>query len=464
MNLEVPNIVANFIGGEFNLPRSGAYLDRKNPSTGMSVGKTPDSDAVDTVMAVKAAHGASEKWSQVSVAERAQILNRVADLIEKHAQEFAEIEAIDTGKPIQISLRYDVPKAALNFRYFAAKILTEQTSSQESQYSIRQSVGVAGVITSYDMSLVLLSAKLAPCLAMGNTAVCKPAHNSTLSANLLVSVLCEVGVPPGVCNMVYGRGETAGVALVQHPGVPLISFTGATDTGVIVQTKAARNTKKLSLALSAKNPNIVLKDADLKTAVAGSIQSAFSNSGQNAFSGSRLYVQEEIYEKFMTEFRAQVAALKVGDPLLAETAMGPLATESQLLKVEAAVAQALSEKAKVTVGGKRPKMSDELSGGYFYTPTVIEDLDNCSDLWSNEIFGPVVTAQSFKYAHEAVKWANTSTYKLSASIWTSDLARAHKLAREIKAGVVRLNSVGEYDPRIGDDALEFFSELKTISL
>lgn len=468
MSSGMPNIVSNFIGGEYCVPRSGTYLNRINPTTGIQNGQSPDSDAVDIVMAVQAANKAFEKWSQTSVLERAQILNRIGDAIESQAEKFAELEAVDTGKPVCLSREFDVPKSALNFRYFAERILTDQaTSNSSNKYSIRQPVGVCGLITSYDSPLYSLSAKLAPCLAMGNAAVCKPSPVSSLSVNLLTSILRDSGLAPGVCNVVYGRGETAGAALVQHPGVTLISFTGSTETGVKIQKGVGQKVKKIGLELGGKNANIVLKDADLKAAVSGSIRAAFSNSGQNCFSGSRLYVQEDIYEEFMTEFRAQADRLKIGNPLSSDTNLiGPLISEERLAKIEAAVAQARAEKAKVTVGGERPKgLPEEFHGGYFYAPTVIEDLDNCSDLWGNEIFGPVVTVQSFKYAHEAVKWANTSTYDLSASIWTADLERAHKLAREIKVGVVWLNTWGERDPRVpSDDALDFYSKLKTILL
>ena len=474
--------VLNFIGGEYTPPRSGQFLNNINPATGEVIGQLPDSDAVDVVMAIQAAHRASEKWAKTPVRERARMLNQIADRIESRIEQFAKLESLDVGKPVWLAREVDIPRAILNFRYFAAKLLTEETGAFDSdgalvQYSLRQPVGVGGLISPWNLPLYLLTWKLAPCLAMGNTAVCKPSEITPLTANLLAEVLREVNLPSGVCNIVYGRGETAGAALVQHPGVPLISFTGGTDTGVKIQQLAAPHVKKMSLELGGKNANIVCKDADLSAAVKGSIRAAFLNSGQICLCGSRLYVQEEIYDEFMKQFRAQVAELKTGDPSAADTFIGPLVTGEQREKSLRAIAQATREGAKVTVGGRVPEiLPKELFGGYYLEPTVIEDLDHCSDLWANEIFGPIVTVQKFKLAKDAIKWANTSTYGLSASVWARDVSRAHKMAREIEAGTVWVNTWAQRDPRVpfggvkhsgigregGDHSLDFYSELKTV--
>ncbi len=475
--------ILNFIGGEYSGARSGKFLNNTNPATGEAMGELPDSDAVDVVMAIQAAHRAAEKWAKTPSAERSRLLNLIADRIEQRADEFAKLEALDVGKPKWLAREVDVPRAILNFRFFAAKILTEETGGFDSdgalvQYSLRQPVGVCGLISPWNLPLYLLTWKLAPCLAMGNAAVCKPSELTPLTAHLLSEIVSDI-LPPGVCNIVYGRGETAGAALVQHPGVPLISFTGGTDTGIKITQSSAPQLKKLSLELGGKNANIVCKDADLSAAVKGSIRAAFLNSGQICLCGSRLYVQEDIYDSFMKEFREQTAALKIGDPMADDTFIGPLVNGQQREKSLAAIQQATREGAKVTVGGRVPEtLPQQLRGGFYLEPTVIEDLDHCSDLWANEIFGPIVTVQTFKLPQDAIKWANTSTYGLSASVWTRDVSRAHKMAREIQAGTVWVNTWAKRDPRVpfggvkhsgigregGDHSLDFYSELKTVCL
>ncbi len=472
----------NFIGGEFVAPKSGKYLQKFDPTTGEVMAEVPDSDALDVVTAVKAAHSALEKWSETPARERAKILMRIADLLEARAEEFADIESREVGKPVWLARETDLPRAILNFRFFAAKILTETTMAADQDgkwlnYVLRQPVGVCGLIGPWNLPLYTMTFKLAPCLAMGNVAVCKPSELTPGSLLKLAEILNEAGLPPGVCNIVCGRGETAGAALVQHPGVPLISFTGGTDTGTKIQQLAAPQTKKLSLELGGKNANIILKDADIAKAVQGSIRAAFLNSGQICLCGSRLLVQDDIYQKFIEEFRKQTQELKVGDPREKDTFMGPLISREQLQKTLDAVEQAKKEAGRVTVGGQAPTHTPAgMKGGYFYAPTIIEDLTNCSDIWQREIFGPVVTVASFKYAHNAVTLANTSPYGLSVSLWTADISRAHKLAAQIDAATVWVNTWAQRDPRVpfggakasgfgregGDCSLDFYSELKTI--
>jgi aminomuconate-semialdehyde/2-hydroxymuconate-6-semialdehyde dehydrogenase len=294
---------------------------------------------------------------------------------------------------------------------------------------------------------------------------------------MLAQVMADVGLPAGVCNFVFGRGETAGATLVQHPGVPLLSFTGGTETAEKIQAAAAPKMKRISLELGGKNANIILKDADLKKAVPMTVRSSFLNSGQICLCGSRIYIQDEIYDEFMAEFKKATQEIVIGDPSDPKTFMGPMVSAKQREITEAAIRQARSENAQVVVGGARPKnLPTEFESGYFHQPTIIEDLSNCSDLWDREIFGPVVTVKKFKYPHEAIKWTNTSSYGLSASLWTNDISRAHKLAAQIQAGTVWVNTWGLRDVRMpfggykssgvgregGDHSLQFFTETKTV--
>lgn len=475
--------IQNYIGGKKSPPTSGRYLDNFEPATGQKYSELPDSDGLDVVSAIQAANKAFPEWSAKTFKERAVILNRIADIIERRADELAMAESRDMGKPLWLAKESDLPRTILNFRYFAAKILTETdmsavTDKKYINYVLKQPIGVAALIVPWNMPLYTLTWKLAPCLAMGNTAVCKPSEWSPMTAYLLIDILEEAGVPPGVVNIVFGRGETVGATLVQHPGVRLISFTGGTETGGKLQKMTAGQFKKMSLEMGGKNANIIFKDADLKAAVEGSIKASFMNSGQVCLSGSRLFVQEEIYKEFVPEFIKATQGVKVGDPQAADTFMGPLVSKEQLDKVTTAVKLGRDERGKITAGGERLDIGGKFSHGYFFAPTIIEDLTMCSELWQDEVFGPVVTISPFKYPHDAVKWANTSSYGLASSLWTKDLSRAHKIAEQIQAGTVWINTWSVRDPRVpfggikasgmgregGDYSLQFYSDIKNVCL
>jgi aminomuconate-semialdehyde/2-hydroxymuconate-6-semialdehyde dehydrogenase len=476
--------LSNFINGEFSPPKGGLYLPKFDPATGDVFYELPDSDALDIVAAVQSANQALQKWRTTTVKERAQVLNRIADLLEKNIEKFASAESRDVGKPIKNAREVDLPRAINNFRFFAAKIIGDTTMAaalddKAIQYTLREPLGVTGLISPWNFPLYTLTFKIAPSLAMGNTAVCKPSELTPMTAFMLGEIFNEAGLPPGVCNIVFGRGDKAGAALVQHPGVPLISFTGGTETGEKIQKVAGPMLKRVSLELGGKNANIIFKDADLKNAVSTTIRSSFINSGQVCLCGSRVLVQDDIYESFMTEFRKHTAEIAVGDPMSENIYMGPVVSRDQKEKVLAAIEQARGEQARITVGGGVPKNLDaKFKNGYFLEPTIIEDLTNCSDLWQREIFGPVVTVMKFKYAHDAVKWANTSSYGLSASIWTQDVSRAHKVAAQIQAGTVWVNTWSLRDPRVpfggvkssgvgregGEESLRAYSETKTVCI
>lgn len=473
--------LSNFIGGEFVAPASGKYLDKYDPSTGDVCERVPDSDGMDVVKAISIANKAFATWAKRPARERAGYLFRIADELDARADEFAEAESRDTGKPLWLAKKMDMPRAALNFRFFAERILqTHEIASDMDgdalNYTLRQPLGVAGLISPWNLPLYLLSWKIAPAIACGNTVVCKPSELTPTTAALLGEILQKVDLPSGVVNIVHGRGDQAGAALVSHPGVPLISFTGGTATGEKIQTMAAPFFKKVSLELGGKNATIILKDVDLDKIIPEIVRSSFLNQGEICLCGSKILVQEDIAEAFLEKFGAAVKELKVGDRKDEGTYLGPLVSKAHFDKVKTAAAQALKEGGKYVAGDEPLELPDKLKGGYFMRPVVVKDLSNCSDLHQTEIFGPVVTVQTFKYPLDAIKWANNSPYGLAASIWTKDLKNAHRLAREVHAGTVWVNTWLKRDLRMpfggvkasglgregGDHSIDFFTETKTV--
>jgi acyl-CoA reductase-like NAD-dependent aldehyde dehydrogenase len=474
--------LGNFINGEFVAPRTGRYIESFNPSTGRVDHWLPDSEAADVAPAVEAAKRAFTTWSKTGVEERARLLYKVADLIDARAQAFAEAESRDQGKPVWLAASMDIPRVALNFRFFAGAVLHHQESANKMDsgalnYTSRRPVGVAGLISPWNLPLYLLSWKIAPALAAGNTVVCKPSEITSLTAHMLCSVLNDAGVPPGVVNIVFGRGPTAGQALVEHPDVPLISFTGGTTTGERLAMTAAPRLKRMSLELGGKNPNIVFDDADLEESVVTSVRAAFLNQGEICLCGSRLYVQEKIYEPFMKLFREQAAQLRVGDPRDPKTFIGPVASAAHRDKIRSYIEKARNEGAAFILGGDDgPKFEGELAGGYFINPVVVTGLQPSSCVNQEEIFGPFVSVTPFINEDEVVRLANGVKYGLSASVWTKDLSRAHRVAERLDAGTVWINTWLMRDLRVpfggmkasglgregGMHSLEFFTEVKNV--
>lgn len=473
----------NFINGEYREPVSGRYLDKTDPSTGEVFARVPDSDELDVVYAIQSAHKAFEKWRDRPAEERAQVLHRIADLIEKNADSLAEAESRDTGKPVHLAKKMDMVRAAQNFRFFAGAILhhTEIATDMDGHsvnYTVRQPMGVAGLISPWNLPLYLLSWKIAPAIAVGNTAVCKPSEFTPTTATMLGGILNEAGLPPGVVNIVHGRGEVAGATLVKHPGVPLISFTGGTATGAKISEMAAPHFKKVSLELGGKNATIVLKDAPLKKVIPYVVRASFLNQGEICLCGSKILVQEDIYEEFLEQLVKATRELKVGDRTLPDTFMGPLINQMHFEKVRGAIELAQKDGGKILTGNEPLDLPEHLHKGYFVRPTVIADLSNCSELHQTEIFGPVVTVTPVKYAHDAVKWANNSPYGLSASVWTLDINKAHRLARDIEAGTVWINTWLNRDLRMpfggvkasglgregGAFSIDFYTEVKNVCI
>ncbi len=474
--------VLNFIDGQFRPPCSGRYLPDVDPATGRVIAEIAESGAEDVGAAVAAASRAFESWRRTPAEERSRLLIRVADLIEENFDELARLESEDSGKPIALARRMDVPRAILNFRFFATAILHAETRAHLTDdralnYTIRQPLGVAGLISPWNLPLYLLTWKIAPAIAAGNCCVAKPSELTPLTADRLAALTLEAGIPPGVVNVVHGPGASAGRALTSHPNVPLISFTGGTKTGADVMACAGPLFKKVSLELGGKNPNIVFADADLEQAVATSISSSFSNQGEICLCGSRLFVEKPIYDEFLDRFLEGTKKLRIGDPRDASTDVGALVSEAHLRKVEGYVELAREEGGALLAGGKRPgNLPERVRDGCFLEPTVIAGLDCRRRVMQEEIFGPVVTVTPFDSPEEAIAYANGTRYGLSASVWTRDLQKAHRVAAAIDSGTVWVNTWLLRDLRVpfggmkesglgregGFESLDFFTEAKNV--
>ncbi len=437
--------LANYIDGKRVAPVGGEYLDNFQPATGKVYSQVPSSDEHDIEAAVSAAKAAFAGWSQTSAEKRSQMLNRIAHLLEARLETFAEAESRDQGKPVALARKVDIPRAVYNFRFFAGAILHHEDGSTDMDgkainYTSRKPVGVTGLISPWNLPLYLMTWKIAPALAVGNTAVVKPSEMTSMTAHLFSEVLDEAGLPHGVCNIVMGLGAKAGAALVQHPDVPLISFTGGTQTAIQIQRDAAPHFKKLGLELGGKNANIVFADADMKAAVSGASAAAFTNQGEVCLCGSRLFVQRSVFDEFMQGFLAKAGKLVVGDPTEPGSHLGALVSKAHLEKVTSYIDLAREEGGTVVLGGDRPQLEGDLAGGYFLNPTVITGLTPSCRVMQEEIFGPVVTVCPFDTEEEVIAHANGTRYGLSATLWTSDLSRGHRVAQAMDAGIIWVNT------------------------
>jgi aminomuconate-semialdehyde/2-hydroxymuconate-6-semialdehyde dehydrogenase len=468
--------IANFINGEFVPPRSGAYFDDINPATAQVIAAIPDSDERDIDDAVRAAKAAFPAWSHTPAVDRSNLLLKLADLIEKNLDDLARLESIDNGKTISLAKRLDIPRAVANFRFFATAILHQSSDAHVMDaaalnYTLPQPLGVVGLVSPWNLPLYLLSWKIAPAIAAGNTCVAKPSELTPLTANRLAELSLEAGIPPGVINIVHGYGNNAGRSLTCHEDVAAISFTGGTVTGAAVAANAAPRFKKLSLELGGKNPNLIFADADLEDAIATSIRSSFWNQGEICLCGSRIFVERSIHDEFVSRFADATKKLRIGDPLDDTTDIGALISEAHLQKVLGYIELAATEGGTIVAGGHRVERP-----GYFVEPTIITGLGTDCRVLQEEIFGPVVTITPFDTEADALSFANSTRYGLSATIWTRDLSRAHRVAANLDAGTIWINCWLLRDLRVpfggmkesgvgregGFESLNFFTEAKNV--
>jgi aminomuconate-semialdehyde/2-hydroxymuconate-6-semialdehyde dehydrogenase len=475
--------IGNYINGELIAPKAGEYLKNFEPATGEAYSLVADSDADDVDDAVKAAKKAFPEWSSTAVDKRAAIMENIADLIDKNHRMLSEAESRDTGKPVRLASKIDIPRASKNMRFYAGAMQhfsseSHMTDDVALNYTTRTPYGVAGCISPWNLPLYLFTWKVAPALAAGNTVVAKPSELTPMTAYLFSKLCIEAGLPPGALNIIHGRGPKAGQAIVEHRDVPVISFTGGTATGAAIATTAAPMFKKLSLELGGKNPNIIFADADFEEALNTSLFSSFSNQGEICLCGSRIFVERPVYEKFLSAFVERAQNLVLGDPNDDNTKVGAVVSKNHMNKILSYIELAKEEGGEVVTGGKRIELSGRCSSGFFIEPTVITGLSPGCRTNQEEIFGPVVTITPFEDEEEVLNYANSTAYGLSATIWTQDIKKAHHVAHKVKSGIVWVNCWLLRDLRTpfggmkqsglgregGFDALRFFTESKNVCI
>lgn len=475
--------ILNFINGKYCSPISDKWIDNYNPSTGEVYSQIANSNAEDVEKAFQAAKSAFPTWSGTPIEKRSEILLKIADLIDEQLEELVLAESKDNGKPLSLARTVDIPRASANFRFYGKAITQFSTNAHESQglhsinFTLREPLGVVGCISPWNLPLYLFSWKIAPALAAGNTVVAKPSEITPMTAFLLGKICNDAGLPKGVLNIVHGTGPSAGEAIVSHPEIKAISFTGGTKTGEHIARIAAPMFKKLSLELGGKNPNIIFADCNYEKMLAVTLRSSFSNQGQICLCGSRIFVEKSIYEKFKTDFVARAKNLKVGSPFEKTTDVGALVSKPHLEKVESYIRLATEEGGKILLGGKRVKV-EGFENGYYLEPTIIETFDHECRVNQEEIFGPVVTLLPFETEKEVLEMANSVKYGLSATVWTENINRTMRMAKGLQSGIIWVNTWLNRDLRTpfggvkssgvgregGFDALEFFTEPKNVCI
>ncbi len=436
--------ISNYIEGRSVSPESGAYLDNYQPDTGAVYGKIPDSGATDVEWAVQAAKNAYPDWSGMPLEDRSRLLMKLSERIEENLDRLAEAESRDTGKPLWLARKVDIPRAAQNFRFFATGLVHFASEAHETvglaiNYTLRRPLGVVGCISPWNLPLYLFTWKIAPALAAGNCVVAKPSEVTPVSAYLLSELCQEIGFPSGVLNIVHGTGENVGSPITEHPDIKGIAFTGGTKTGASIAAKAAPMFKKLSLEMGGKNPNIIFSDCDREATIRSAVRSAFSNQGEICLCGSRIFVQREFYEEFREAFVERTKELKVGDPARNDVDLGAIVSKAHYDKILGHIEGAVKEGGTVLTGGHAVQPEGDQANGWFIRPTVIEGLPNACATNQEEIFGPVATLIPFDTEDEALEMANGVQYGLSGTIWTRDLDKAHRVASHLEAGIIWIN-------------------------
>lgn len=474
--------ILNFIDNNNIPPAADRWLDNIEPATGRVYGRLPDSGPEDAAAAVEAAKKAFPAWAAMPPEERHDLLRKVSDGIMQQLDELAAAESLDSGKTVATARNIDIPRAALNFKFFATAILHFASESHHLPgtlgYTLRQPLGVVGCISPWNLPLYLFTWKIAPALAAGNCVVGKPSEVTPLTASMLGHIVHSAGLPPGVLNIVHGQGPTVGEAIVRHPDVKAISFTGSTRAGAAIASIAAPAFKKLSLELGGKNPVLIFADCDYQQMLDTTVRSSFNNQGQICLCGSRIYVERPIYDRFRSDFVQRVRALRVGDPTDPSNQLGAVVSGGHYQKILHHIELAKAEGGTILTGGTPVEVSGRCAGGWFVAPTVIEGLPNTCRTNQEEIFGPVVTIQPFDHPEEALQLANESEYGLSAVVWTQNLNLAHHMAQHLQAGIVWINTWMLRDLRTpfggvkhsgvgregGWEALRFFTETKSVTV
>ena len=475
--------ILNYINGEFVNPIKGEFIDNYNPAIGEVYGQIPNSTKEDVELAYQSAEKAFSSWSNTTLDERHRILSKIADLIHQNLDKLAEAESKDNGKPLSLAKAIDIPRASSNFQFFANAITQFSSETHESiglnaiNFTLRQPIGVVGCISPWNLPLYLFTWKIAPAIASGNCVVAKPSEVTPMTAYLLGEICNEAGLPKGVLNIVHGLGGSTGQVIVEHPNIKAISFTGGTTTGAHIARVAAPMFKKLSLELGGKNPNLIFADCDYDKMLETTVRSSFANQGQICLCGSRIFVEEKIYEQFKKDFIDKVSELKVGNPAQRDTNIGALVSKQHLEKVKSYIDITRQEGGKILFGGDRVTVKNS-ENGYYLQPTIIEVSSNACKLNQEEIFGPVVTIMPFKTNEEALQLANGVKYGLSATVWTNNLNRTMQLSKQLHTGIVWVNTWLMRDLRTpfggqkasgvgregGFEALRFFTEPKNICI
>ncbi len=475
--------ILNYINGEFKAPIQDNWIKNYNPSIGEVYGQIPNSTSEDIQLAYEAAKLAFPSWSQTTLPQRSEILSNIATEIIDNLDELAKAESIDNGKPLTLAKSVDIPRASSNFQFFAQAITQFSSEAHESvglnaiNFTLRQPIGVVGCISPWNLPLYLFTWKIAPALAAGNTVVAKPSEITPMTAYLLSKICQKAGLPKGVLNIVHGLGHSTGQAIVEHPRIKAISFTGGTSTGAKIASTAAPMFKKISLELGGKNPNLIFADCDYEKMLDTTIRSSFANQGQICLCGSRIFVEKPIYDKFKKDLIQRTEKLKIGPPLETTTQIGALVSKAHLEKVKSYIDMAEEEGGKILYGGDYVTVKSH-EKGYYLQPTIIETNDTTCRLMQEEIFGPVVTLTAFDTDDEAMAMANDVPYGLSCTIWTNNLNRSMHFAKNIESGIVWINTWMMRDLRTpfggiknsgvgregGFEALRFFTEPKNVCI